>query len=117
MTTPVEELPPGYPAEWEADVVLRDGSVAHVRPIRPADIPLVDDFHSHQSDESIYFRFFAPLKRLSPKDLHRFTHVDYVDRVALVATVRGVIVGIGRYDRVSPTSAEVAFNISDHFQG
>ena len=117
MTAAVEELPPGYPLSWEADVVLRDGSVAHVRPIKPSDAPLIEVFHSRQSDESIYFRFFAPLKRLPPKDLHRFTHVDYVDRVALVATVRDDIVGIGRYDRVSPTSAEVAFNISDHFQG
>lgn len=117
MTAAVEELPPGYPLSWEADVVLRDGSVAHVRPIKPSDAPLIEVFHSKQSEESIYLRFFAPLKRLPPKDLHRFTHVDYVDRVALVATVRDDIVGIGRYDRVSPTSAEVAFNISDHFQG
>jgi acyl-CoA synthetase (NDP forming)/GNAT superfamily N-acetyltransferase len=117
MTAQVEELPPGYPTSWEADVVLRDGSVAHIRPIKPSDGPLVEIFHSKQSEESIYLRFFAPLKRLPPKDLYRFTHVDYVDRVALVATVRDDIVGIGRYDRVSPTSAEVAFNISDHFQG
>jgi acyl-CoA synthetase (NDP forming)/RimJ/RimL family protein N-acetyltransferase len=117
MTAAVEELPPGYPTTWEADVVLRDGSVAHIRPIKPSDAPLIEEFHAQQSEESIYLRFFAPLKRLSPKDLHRFTHVDYVDRVALVATVRDRIVGVGRYDRVSPTSAEVAFNISDHFQG
>ena len=111
------ELPPGYPTDWEADVVLRDGSVARIRPIKPSDAPLIEDFHAKQSDESIYFRFFAPLRRLSPRELHRFTHVDYVDRVALVATVREVIVGVGRYDRISPTSAEVAFNISDHCQG
>lgn len=115
--TDADALPPGYPTEWEADVALRDGSVAHIRPIRPSDSPLIEEFHAKQSDESIYFRFFAPLRRLSPKDLHRFTHVDYVDRVALVATARDAIVGVGRYDRVSPTSAEVAFNISDHFQG
>ena len=30
-----EPLPPGYPTAWEADVVLRDGTVAHVRPILP----------------------------------------------------------------------------------
>ena len=28
---------PGYPAYREADVVLRDGSTVHVRPIRPDD--------------------------------------------------------------------------------
>src|SRR5690606_17128001 len=117
MTETVADLPPGYPTAWEADVVLRDGSVARIRPIKPSDGPLLEAFHDSQSEQSIYFRFFAPLKHLSPRDVHRFTHVDYIDRVALVATVRDVIVGVGRYDRVSPTSAEVAFNISDHFQG
>ena len=39
-------LPPGYPVEWEADVVLRDGSVAYVRPITPADAGLVREFHA-----------------------------------------------------------------------
>ena len=101
-----------YPVEWEADVVLRDGSVAHVRPIRPDDAEGITRFHAGQSDESIYLRFFAPLKQLSDRDLYRFTHVDYEDRVALVATHRGAIIGIGRYDRITPTDAEVAFNVS-----
>jgi acyl-CoA synthetase (NDP forming)/GNAT superfamily N-acetyltransferase len=112
-----EPLPPGYPAEWEADVVLRDGTVAHVRPIRPADVPGIHRFHAAQSEESIYLRFFAPLRRLSDADVHRFTHVDYVDRVALVVTMREDIIGIGRYDRIDARSAEVAFNIGDHYQG
>ncbi|GAB3870909.1 bifunctional acetate--CoA ligase family protein/GNAT family N-acetyltransferase [Terrabacter terrigena] len=107
----------GAPVEWEADVVLRDGSVAHIRPITPDDADGIRAFHSKQSDESIYLRFFAPLRELSERDVHRFTHVDHHDRVALVATLDGEITGIGRYDRIDPTSAEVAFNISDHFQG
>ena len=112
-----EVLPANYPHEWEADVVLRDGSVGHVRPITPQDEDRVRRFHSRQSDESIYLRFFAPLRELSPRDLRRFTHVDYQDRVALVVTHRGEIIGIGRYDKIDTHSAEVAFNISDHFQG
>jgi acyl-CoA synthetase (NDP forming)/RimJ/RimL family protein N-acetyltransferase len=110
-------LPPGYPVEWEADVVLRDGTVAHVRPIWPADGDGIRRFHALQSDESIYLRFFAPLRQLSDADVLRFTHVDYADRVALVATMREEIIGIGRYDRIDARSAEVAFNISDAFQG
>jgi len=120
MISPMTEaalLPAGYPAQWEADVVLRDGSVAHLRPITPADAAAVHRFHAGQSEESIYMRFFAPLRQLSDRDVTRFTHVDYHDRVALVATVRGDIIGIGRYDRITPTSAEVAFNISDSYQG
>jgi predicted CoA-binding protein/RimJ/RimL family protein N-acetyltransferase len=113
----VSALATGAPVEWEADVVLRDGSVAHIRPITPDDADGIRAFHSRQSEESIYLRFFAPLRELSERDVHRFTHVDHHDRVALVATLDGEITGIGRYDRIDPTSAEVAFNISDHFQG
>jgi predicted CoA-binding protein/RimJ/RimL family protein N-acetyltransferase len=85
--------------------------------MRPTDGDAVIRFHNRQSDESIYFRFFAPMPRLSDKDLHRFTHLDYKDRVAIVCTMGEEIVGIGRFDRVEPTEAEVAFNISDAHQG
>ncbi|GII98007.1 acyl-CoA synthetase (NDP forming) [Sediminihabitans luteus] len=111
-----------YPVEWEADVVLRDGGTAHVRPIRPEDAEALQRFHVNQSERSTYLRFFAPMERLSERDLRRFTHVDHVDRVALVA-VRTLadgteeIIGVGRFDRVEPTEAEVAFNIADAAQG
>ncbi|HEU4999757.1 MAG TPA: GNAT family N-acetyltransferase, partial [Lapillicoccus sp.] len=105
------------PHQWEADVVLRDGSVGHVRPITPDDADRLRAFHAGQSEESIYLRFFAPIRELSDRDVHRFTHVDNVDRVALVVTVRGAIIGVGRFDRFDGRRAEVAFNISDHYQG
>ena len=107
-----------YPEHWEADVVLRDGGTAHLRPIHPSDADAVQAFHTGQSQNSIYMRFFAFKARLSAKELKRFTEVDYKDRVAFVITIRGEIVGIGRYDRLAdPTEAEVAFNISDAHQG
>ena len=109
--------PDAYPVWWEADVVLRDGSVAHVRPILPTDADRLRRFHAGQSAESIYLRFFAPLKTLSDKDVARFTQVDYDWRVALVATVREDIIGVARYDRLDETTAEVAFHISDAHQG
>ncbi|PID52971.1 MAG: hypothetical protein CSB46_10845 [Micrococcales bacterium] len=106
-----------YPEHWEADVVLRDGGTAHLRPIHPEDSDQLQEFHLAQSPESVYMRFFAPVPRLSVRDLHRFTHVDHRDRVAFVITVAGRIIGIGRYDRLNETEAEVAFNISDDHQG
>lgn len=111
------QLPPGYPVLAEADVVLRDGSVCRLRPIKPSDDEAIRRFHAGQSDESIYLRFFAPMRNLSDRDIKRFTEVDYHDRMALVATIRDDIIGIGRYDRVTEHSAEVAFNISDHYHG
>lgn len=112
-----DEAAARYPAQWEADVVLRDGATAHLRPITPADADALQRFHLAQSPESIYFRFFAPMPRLSPNDLHRFTHVDHVDRVAFICLSGEEIVGVGRYDRIETFTAEVAFNISDHHQG
>ena len=107
-----------YPEYWEADVVLRDGGTAHLRPIHPADADAVQAFHMRQSQDSIYMRFFAFKARLSSKELKRFTEVDYKDRVAFVITIGGEIIGIGRYDRLDdPTEAEVAFNIADAHQG
>ena len=117
---PVEPVnaPETYPEAWEGDIVLRDGSLAHVRPILPSDAAGIHKFHDAQSEESIYMRFFAPIKHLSDADVHRFTHVDHDQRVALVALVGGDIIGIARYDRLDDESiAEVAFNISDHYQG
>ena len=107
-----------YPEYWEADVVLRDGGTAHLRPIHPADADAVQAFHGGQSQKSIYMRFFAFKSKLSAKELKRFTEVDYKDRVALVITIGGEIMGIGRYDRLNdPEEAEVAFNIADAHQG
>ncbi len=122
MTDRAEDLAPplAYPREWEADVVLADGLVAHVRPIVPGDTEGIHAFHAGQSPESIYLRFFATLPRLSDKDVRRFTHVDHLQRVALVMTIRDEIAGIGRYDRIDgpkgPT-AEVAFNVADQHHG
>ena len=49
------------PRHWEADVLLRDGRTAHLRPVRPEDEPLMVEFYARVSDESKYFRFFAPM--------------------------------------------------------
>ncbi len=107
-----------YPEYWEADVVLRDGGTAHLRPIHPTDADAVQSFHTGQSQDSIYMRFFAFKARLSSKELKRFTEVDYRNRVAFVITIGGEIIGIGRYDRLDdPSEAEVAFNIADRHQG
>ena len=108
-----------YPAQWEADVVLRDGSTAHLRPIRPDDADLLREFHARLSPETVYYRFFAPYPTLTDRDVARFTVVDHTDRVALVATVGGHIVGVTRYDRLPdpPTQAEVAFTVRDDYQG
>ncbi|MEN8652430.1 GNAT family N-acetyltransferase [Streptomyces sp. 21So2-11] len=133
MQPPLEQAPPvqnghhAYPAHWEADVVLRDGGTARIRPITADDAQRLVSFYEQVSDESKYYRFFAPYPRLSAKDVHRFTHHDYVDRVGLAATVGGEFIATVRFDRINeqgrPASgpdadeAEVAFLVQDAHQG
>ncbi len=109
--------PPGYPAAWEADVVLADGGTAHIRPIRPDDGARIVDFHGRQSPESIYFRYFTPRPHLPEPEVERLTHIDYVDRMAFVALLDDALVGVARYDRLPTRSeAELAFFVDDRHQ-
>ncbi|MBA8795350.1 acyl-CoA synthetase (NDP forming)/RimJ/RimL family protein N-acetyltransferase [Friedmanniella endophytica] len=109
--------PPGYPREWEADVLLSDGALARLRPIRPDDAELLVQFYDRVSPESKYLRFFAPYPRLSERDVRRFTQLDYVDRVAFIVVSGGRMIGVGRYERLEDDRAEVAFLVEDAHQG
>ncbi|MER7708255.1 GNAT family N-acetyltransferase [Kitasatospora sp. NPDC097605] len=116
---------PEYPQHWEADILLRDGGTARIRPITPADAGRLVEFYEQVSDQSKYFRFFAPYPRLSDKDVRRFTHHDFVHRVGLAVVVRDRFIATVRYDRIdhdgrpseTGTDAEVAFLVQDAHQG
>src|ERR1039458_7967146 len=106
-----------YPQHWEADIVLRDGGTAHLRPITPQDAEALQRMHLAQSPESTFMRFFVPMPRLTETLLRQFTHVDHTRQVAIVALIGGEIVGVANYDRLDERQAEVAFNIADVHQG
>jgi RimJ/RimL family protein N-acetyltransferase len=104
------------------DLTLRDGSVVRVRAIRADDTARLQSFHAHLSMESIIWRFFRSVPSLSDEQARQFTHVDYRDRLALLAT-RGdgaaeEILAVVRYDRLrGERAAEVAFVVQDAWQG
>lgn len=107
-----------YPVELVRHARTRSGTVVLVRPIRADDEANLVAFHSALSARSVYLRFFGIHPVLTEREVQRFTHVDYVDRLALVVELDGRLVAVGRYDRLSGTaSAEVAFVVDDEFQG
>jgi acyl-CoA synthetase (NDP forming)/RimJ/RimL family protein N-acetyltransferase len=114
---PTPRVAQDYPAHWEADVVLRDGRTAHMRPITPDDAEALVAFYAEVSDQSKYFRFFAPMPLLSEKDVHRFTNVDHRTRVAFVLTVAERILAVASYELIKTGEAEVAFLVQDAHQG
>ncbi|WP_063040331.1 bifunctional acetate--CoA ligase family protein/GNAT family N-acetyltransferase [Nocardia grenadensis] len=123
MTDPADRAPdhpPPAPLHWQADVLASDGGVVRVRPITPADADELQRFHTALSERSRYLRYFGPYPRISPKDLHRTTHLDYRDRVGLVVVLGDAIIAVGRYeilDRAGSRAAEVAFVVADEHQG
>jgi len=110
-----------YPVELVTDVTLGDGTVVHVRPIRPEDAELERAFAESLSEQTRYFRFFYQLNELSPAMLARFTQVDYDREMALVAIDETrsdrSIVGVARYT-MDPgrESAEFAIVVTDNWQ-
>ncbi|WP_250506030.1 GNAT family N-acetyltransferase [Bowdeniella massiliensis] len=110
-----------YPAQWEADVVLRDGATMHIRPVRPEDDAAFRALHAGQSESSIYYRFFAPRSHLSDKDVRDFLNVDQHRDVSL-ALFEGsgkdaVMTGIGGFNTTRDGVAEVAFYVADSQHG
>jgi GNAT superfamily N-acetyltransferase len=106
-----------YPAELAGDVRTISGAVLHTRPIRPDDAVRLVEFHSRLSARSVYRRFFSAHPTLSDSEVARFTHVDFVDRLALVALDGERLVAVARYERRPGTDeAEVAFVVADEYQ-
>jgi acetyltransferase len=116
----VAEKPP-YPVELVQSWALRDGTRVVVRPIRPGDRRIEQDFVRKLSEESRYFRFFNAVRDLSETALTRFTQVDYDREMALIAVIcengRETEIGVARY-AINPDgrSCEFAIVVADAWQ-
>ena len=108
------ERPPGYPAELEQILTLRDGRPVFVRPVIPADELAFEREWREADPETLYQRFFTPQPKLDARRLHSFTHVDYQWRLALVAFAEDArAVGIARYEGAPDQEhAEIAFVVN-----
>jgi len=114
---PTSASAPRYPGDRATDVVLRDGSTVHVRPIRPADHDAIRAFLDGISRESIWFRFFGAANLNWAADWS--VDVDYVDRYGLIAETGTPlrVIAQASYIRIDPRRAEVAFLVADDYQG
>ena len=110
---------------------LADGPRATLRAVRPTDAPLIQAFVSRLSPESIYNRFLSTITGVSDAEAARLATVDYVDRMALVATLLSdegelippkagdyFIIAVARYARSVTESdrAEFAVVVEDQYQ-
>lgn len=117
---PVLEVPDAARA-IAGPLPLRDGTVLYVRALRFDDAERLCAFHASLSPETIYARFFHMLLELTSAEVAVLMRLDYVNRMALVATtgpdVEAALVGIARYARIGPQVAEIAAVVQDQWQG
>ena len=111
-----------YPPELETTWQLPDGTDVTLRPIRPEDAEIEQDFVENLSAESKYFRFMQSMDKLTPMMLARFTQIDYDREMALVAVIKehtaeARILGVARYvSNPDKQSCEFALTVADEWQ-
>ncbi|HXZ77902.1 MAG TPA: GNAT family N-acetyltransferase, partial [Streptosporangiaceae bacterium] len=100
-------------------VVLRDGSVAVIRPLVAGDVEAIAAWFEGLGEETRYARFLAGVKRLDDRTRFQLAQVDHWDHEALTAVMAGgAIAGISRYIRLpEPKTAEVAVAVTDRWRG
>ena len=111
-----------YPDQYEEHTQTSTGIGIFVRPIRPEDAPLLVELFESLSPQSVYRRFFTPMKRLPHSMLARFTQIDYDRHIALVALSvpqsKESMLGVARVilER-NQKEAEFSVVVSDPWQG
>ena len=89
-----------------------------LRPIAPADKPLLQAGVASLSPESAYGRFLTGKSSLTDGELRYLTEVDGVDHIALLVLHGMELVAVGRIvrDRTRPDTAELAVLVCDEWQ-
>ena len=110
-----------YPSHLVERLALEDGTAVTLRPIRPEDAGIEQEFVRNLSSESRYFRFMDSVRELSPRMLSHFTQVDYDGHMALIAVSERdgneIQVGVARYVAMeNRQSCEFAIVIADDWQ-
>jgi GNAT superfamily N-acetyltransferase len=111
--------PPSPPrADSRDEVRLADGSRMTLRPVTPADKPLLAAAFAQLGEESRYRRFFTPLRALDARQLAYLTELDHRDHEALLAidARSGSCAGVARFVRVAEDVAEPAVVVADRWQ-
>jgi acetyltransferase len=109
-----------YPSRWETRLTTRGGLDVVLRPIRPPDERLYENFLAKIDDQDIRLRLLAPRKAFPHDFLARLTQIDYAREMAFVAldAATGDLLGVARI-AADPdyTRAEYAILVRSDLQG
>ncbi|MFB4294880.1 GNAT family N-acetyltransferase [Nonomuraea sp. ATR24] len=98
------------------DVLLRDGGIAHVRLLRPADRQALHELVDRSSERSAYLRFFTGGRNTAHSYMDRITGDAYRGH-ALVADLRDRLVAVAEYIPSGDGTADLAILLDDTVHG
>lgn len=110
-----------YPVRLEEEVVL-GGVKIIIRPSKPVDERRIQEHYYTLPNEDVMSRFFSQKSHFTRADVEIRSQTDYVNVLTVVAVTGefgfGRIVGVAESMRLPGSNiAEVAFSISEEFQG
>jgi acetyltransferase len=111
-----------YPSHLTTTYQTTDGMTVLIRPIRPEDADIEQEFVKNLSSETKYYRFMNTIRELSLAQLTRLTQIDYDREMAFVAmtSIDGadIELGVARYaTNPDGESCEFAIVVADKWQG
>jgi acetyltransferase len=111
---------PPYPAELARPFTTRAGETLLVRPIRPEDAAAHAEAFRRVPPADIRWRFFSPIREMSPALTARLVQIDYDREMAFIATREqtGETLGAARLIRdPGGEEAEFAIIVADEMKG
>ncbi len=111
---------PPYPAELARRFITPAGETLIVRPIRPEDAAAHAEAFRRVAPADIRWRFFSPIRELSPALIARLVQIDYDREMAFIAAreATGETLGAARLVRdPDEEAAEFAIIVADEVKG
>ncbi|WP_310452960.1 GNAT family N-acetyltransferase [Sulfuritalea sp.] len=111
-----------YPSQLKSSFQAKDGTQVTIRPIKPEDVRMEQEFVKALSPEARYMRFMNTIREVSPAQLVRLTQIDYDREMAFVAIIDAdgadKEIGVVRYaTNPDGESCEFAIVVADDWQG
>jgi len=90
-----------YPADIYTRQTFKNNVEVRFRPIRPSDEEEMRRLFYRFSDESVYYRYFTPLKTMPHSKMQEYVNIDYSQVMSIVGLVgdlgKGHIISEARY--------------------
>jgi RimJ/RimL family protein N-acetyltransferase len=111
-----------YPEEVASTQTFKDGLTLRFRAIKPSDEEGMRRLFYRFSDQSVYYRYFSPVKTMPHARMQEYVNIDYVNTMSIVGLIgppgEGKIIAEARYVRLPERPyADVAFVVDEACQG